>query len=60
MSELAKIHQGRITARADAKNVSSEERHILELQFIADSLEALRVQIAGLSQLVGAALTQQK
>ena len=60
MSELAKIHQGRITARADARNVGGDERHILELQFIADSLEALRVQIEGLSQLVGAALTRQK
>jgi hypothetical protein len=55
---VAKITQARQAARDTAKNSSLEERSLLEMQYIADSLEAIRVEMIGLSHLVGSVATR--
>jgi len=52
--DVTKITQGRQEARDKANNAGSEARYVLEMQHIADSLEAIRGELVGMSHLVAA------
>lgn len=51
--DVTKITKSRQADRDKAKNSGSDERIQLELQYIADALEAIRGEIVGLSHGVG-------
>ena len=52
--EVAKITKGREAARKAADEVSADAARILELRYIADTLEAIRGELVGLAHIGGA------
>jgi hypothetical protein len=51
--EVAKVTAGRKAARDEADKQGYEQRHMLELQYIADALECIRAEMVGMQHIVG-------
>lgn len=58
--DVAKITEGRKADRARISNNAPDLRTLHEMQLIADSLEAIRGELAGIAHLVGSIATRPK
>jgi hypothetical protein len=57
--DVGKITQGRQRDRDEVKKSGSEAAIGLELRYIADALEAIRGELAGLAHVAGSIATRQ-
>jgi len=53
VTDVKKITQGRQAQRDEVKKSGTEASTLLEMQYMADSLEAIRAEIVGIAHLVG-------